>query len=185
MNVTENPSQRLEEARELFILEWGRMGTSWGINRTMAQIQSLLYITGEHLTMDQIVERLQISRGNASMNLRELMAWGMVRRFRRPGDRRDVYLAEHDVWHMFSRVVRERKRREIDPTVTALCECLNLVNTESEGEPTRLYRERIQALLDVFGLMEVVFRQIFTDDDGLKEAVEEGVRFFKRTPSRE
>lgn len=171
-------SDRLTEAQELFILEWGNMGTSWGINRTMAQIHSLLYITGERLTMDQIIERLKISRGNASMNLRELMGWGMIRRFKRPGDRRDVYFSEHDVWHILARVVRERKRREIDPTVTALRECVELVQ-DDKTEAVRLYRERVQALLNVFGILELVFGMTLADDDSLKRTIEEGLTFFR------
>ena len=88
------PNSNLTKAQDLFILEWGRMSSSWGINRTMAQIHALLFITGQPLEVNEIMERLQISRGNASMNLRELMDWGIVRRFRQPGDRKDTYLSE-------------------------------------------------------------------------------------------
>jgi HTH-type transcriptional regulator, glycine betaine synthesis regulator len=110
------PDATILQAQDQFILEWGRMSSSWGINRTMAQIHALLFVTGVPMEVNEIMERLQISRGNASMNLRELMDWGIVRRFRRPGDRKDTYLSETDPYQMFIRVIRERKRREIDPT---------------------------------------------------------------------
>ncbi|MEP0764936.1 MAG: MarR family transcriptional regulator [Fimbriimonadia bacterium] len=177
-------SQRLAEAQELFILEWGRMSSSWGINRTMAQIHALLYITGEQMTMDEIIERLRISRGNASMNLRELMAWGMVHRYKRPGDRKDVYFSESDVWHMFSRVVRERKRREVDPTVSALRDCLALVRDEPKSTASQTYETRVRNLLDVFALLDTLFRTVITDDDALRVAVEQGAALHGVTTPR-
>src|SRR5580704_8564320 len=112
------------EAQDRFILEWGRMSSSWGINRTMAQIHALLFVSGESLEVNDIMDRLQISRGNASMNLRELMDWGIVRRFRRPGDRKDMYSSETDPYQMIARIVRERKRRELDPTADSIREIL-------------------------------------------------------------
>src|SRR5580658_5583532 len=117
----------VSEAQDRFILEWGRMSSSWGINRTMAQIHALLFVTGESLEVNDIMDRLQISRGNASMNLRELMDWGIVRRFRCPGDRKDVYVSDTDPYQMFLRVVRERKRRELDPTADAIREVLTML----------------------------------------------------------
>ncbi|GMV37013.1 MAG: hypothetical protein AMXMBFR61_15210 [Fimbriimonadales bacterium] len=159
------------------------MSSSWGINRTMAQIHALLYITGEQMTMDEIIERLRISRGNASMNLRELMAWGMVHRYKRPGDRKDVYFSEANVWHMFSRVVRERKRREVDPTVTALRDCLALVRDEPKSAASQTYETRVRNLLDVFALLDTLFRTVITDDDALRAAVEQGAALHGvRTP---
>src|SRR5579859_4064237 len=86
--------ERLIHAEDQFILEWGRMSSSWGINRTMAQIHALLFVSSRPLTVDEIMQRLLISRGNASMSLRDLMDWGIVRRFRRPGERRDTYTSE-------------------------------------------------------------------------------------------
>ena len=118
------PSSPIEAAQDQFILEWGRMSSSWGINRTMAQIHALLFVTGQPLEVNEIMDRLQISRGNASMNLRELMDWGVVRRFRQPGDRKDTYITETDPYQMFIRIVKERKRREIDPTAEAISEVL-------------------------------------------------------------
>lgn len=159
----------LERAQDLFVLEWGRMSSSWGINRTMAQIHALLFITGSALDVNDIMDRLQISRGNASMNLRELMDWGIVRRHRRPGDRKDVYVSETDPYQMFLRVVRERKRREIDPTADAIREVMSKL-PESDPEPeTRALRKRLASMLEIFDLIDVAYGQIFGAEMSLEE----------------
>src|SRR5579862_1010198 len=141
------PLTNLERAQEQFILEWGRMSSSWGINRTMAQIHALLFVSGVPLEVNEIMDRLQISRGNASMNLRELIDWGIVRRFRQPGDRKDVYVSDTDAYQMFLRVVRERKRRELDPTAEGIREVLAALPEEDETEDVNRLRARLEALL--------------------------------------
>jgi DNA-binding transcriptional regulator GbsR (MarR family) len=168
---TENsPHTELQEAQEQFILEWGRMSSSWGINRTMAQILALLFSSSEPLTVDEIMERLRISRGNASMSLRDLMDWGIVRRFRRPGERRDTYVSDSDPWVMFAKVVRERKRREVDPTVSAIRECLARVPESDEAEAKAL-RERLSGLLEVFGLLDDAYQQVFATDQAFRNTM--------------
>ncbi len=147
------------------------MSSSWGINRTMAQIHALLLITGRPHSMDQIIDRLHISRGNASMNLRDLIDWGVIQRFRHPGDRKDIYQCSGDVLHMFARVVRERKRREIDPTVAALEECLSQVPKDDDSEEAQHIQDRIQALLEVFGVIDRVYKQIFESDESARNAL--------------
>lgn len=135
----------------------------------MAQIHALLFVTGIPLEVNEIMERLQISRGNASMNLRELMDWGIVRRFRQPGDRKDTYISETDPYQMFLRVIRERKRREIDPTADAIREVLaKLPERSDEGDAEGL-RTRLIALLEIFDLVNVVYQQIF----GMERTIEE------------
>lgn len=151
---TDPAEEALEVAREVFIEEWGRMSTSWGINRTMAHIHALLFITGEPMTMDEIIERLKISRGSASTNLRQLMDWGVVRRYRPPGKRRDLYVADLDAVTMVARVVRERKRRELDPTVAALRHCSALAPPPGENEGASRFHQRIRELLDVFAMVD-------------------------------
>src|SRR6185503_11039119 len=106
-----------EEIREKFILHWGEQGSLWGINRTMAQVHALLFISPEPLCANQIMDELQISRGNVSMALRELIAWGLVSRVHIKGERREFYTTEKDVWTMFRIIARERKKREVDPTI--------------------------------------------------------------------
>ena len=120
MNAT---SERLEELRDEFVAQWGAMGSQWGINRTMAQIHALLMTALEPMTTDEVMEELEISRGNAHTNLKELVAWGLVRIVLRKGERREFFEAEKDVWKIFTTVARERKRREIDPALTVLRHC--------------------------------------------------------------
>lgn len=116
-------SDQLKKAREEFVAQWGALGTQWGINRTMAQIHALLMISPDPLSTDEVMEELQISRGNAHTNLKELVAWGLVRSVVRKGDRRDYFEAEKDVWKIFTTVARERRRREIDPALEVLRRC--------------------------------------------------------------
>jgi DNA-binding transcriptional regulator GbsR (MarR family) len=163
------PPSNLQRAQDQFILEWGRMSSSWGINRTMAQIHALLFVCGVPLEVNEIMDRLQISRGNASMNLRELMDWGVVRRFRQPGDRKDTYLSETDPYQMFIRIVKERKRREIDPTNDAIREVLAKLPENDMGEGVQTLRARLQALLEIFDLIDAAYRQVFGNDLSLDE----------------
>ena len=102
----------LDRVKERFILHWGEMGSLWGINRTMAQIHALLYISPEPLSANAIMDELQISRGNVSMALRELIAWGIVNRVHVKGERREFYATEKDVWALFRIIARERKKRD-------------------------------------------------------------------------
>ena len=120
MSTSENP---LAAARLEFVTQWGVLGASWGINRTMAMLHALLLTSPVPLSTDEAMEALAISRGNANTNLRELVSWGLLRRMVRPGERRDYFEAEKDVWKIFCTVVRERKRREVDPTLAVLREC--------------------------------------------------------------
>ena len=162
-------SSNLQRAEDQFILEWGRMSSSWGINRTMAQIHALLFVSGIPLEVNEIMDRLQISRGNASMNLRELMDWGVVRRFRQPGDRKDTYLSETDPYQMFVRIVKERKRREIDPTNDAIREVLSKLPDSDMDEKVQSLRARLQALLEIFDLIDAAYKQVFINDISLEE----------------
>lgn len=111
---------KLDEAKQQFLQSWGVLGSGWGINRTMAQIHALLLISPEPLSADEVMEELQISRGNANMNLRELINWGIVEKVLKPGERREYFLAEKDIWKVAMRIVKERKRRELDPIVEVL-----------------------------------------------------------------
>lgn len=115
--------ESLNEAREAFIAQWGALGTAWGINRTMAKIHALLMVSTELLSTDDVMERLQISRGNAHSNLKDLTAWGLIRIVVRKGERREFFEAEKEVWKIFTTIARERKRREIDPALEVLKTC--------------------------------------------------------------
>ncbi|MBO0930407.1 GbsR/MarR family transcriptional regulator [Fibrella aquatilis] len=118
------------DARDKFIQTWGTLATQWGINRTMAQIHALLMISPESMDTDGIMAGLQISRGNANMNLRDLMDWGLVFKQLKTGERREFFYAEKDIWKVARQVVKERRRREIAPVLTVLDE-LKTVKTDS------------------------------------------------------
>lgn len=161
----------VRQAQDRFVLEWGRLSSSWGINRTMAQIHALLLITGRPFSMDEIIERLHISRGNASMNLRDLMDWGLIDRVRHPGDRKDLYQCEGDILEMFARVVKERKRREIDPAALAIQDCVDILPPTPSSSEAQHTQARLKSLLEMFGLIDLVYAQVFLSEGGHQEAV--------------
>ena len=105
----------LEEAKRQFIMGWGAFGTNWGINRTMAQIHALLLISPDPLTQDDMMVALNISRGNANMNIRDLISWGLAERVIVPGERKEYFTAEKDIWKVVRQIVKERKKRELEP----------------------------------------------------------------------
>ncbi|MBL7754793.1 MAG: transcriptional regulator [Chitinophagaceae bacterium] len=117
---------KLEQAKDQFIQLWGALGSSWGINRTMAQIHAVLLISDEARSMEDLMDQLAISRGNVNMNVRELMNWNLIYKELKPGDRREYYRAEKDIWEVAKRIARERKRREIQPLQSALNQLLQL-----------------------------------------------------------
>lgn len=139
----------LNKIKEKFILHWGEMGSLWGINRTMAQVHALLFISPEPLCANDIMAELQISRGNVSMALRELIAWGIVNRVHIKGERREFYTTEKDVWTLFRIIARERKKREVDPTIEVLRESVNKLNRMPD-EDGNYEREQLKNLLDFF-----------------------------------
>ena len=130
-----------EKARDEFIAQWGALGSNWGINRTMAQVHALLMTAPEPMYTDEIMERLQISRGNANTNLRELVSWGLIRSVLRKGERREYFEAEKDVWKMFVIITRERKRREMDPALAVLRHCADETKGESTGPGREFHRQ--------------------------------------------
>jgi len=111
---------KLQEAKQQFISSWGAFGTHWGINRTMAQIHALLLISPDPLTQDDIMEELNISRGNTNMNIRELINWGLVERVILTGERKEYFTAEKDIWKVVKQIVKERKKRELEPMMQLL-----------------------------------------------------------------
>lgn len=111
---------KLPEAKQQFISSWGAFGTHWGINRTMAQIHALLLVSPDALTQDDIMEELNISRGNTNMNIRELINWGLVERVILSGERKEYFTAEKDIWKVVKQIVKERKKRELEPMMQLL-----------------------------------------------------------------
>jgi DNA-binding transcriptional regulator GbsR (MarR family) len=122
-------------ARE-FILHWGEMGSRWGVNRTVAHVHALLYISAEALTAEEIAEALSVARSNVSTSLRELQNWHLVHVTHQMGDRRDFFSTSHDVWQLFLTVVQQRVEREIEPTITALGRLAIEARAEKQPEVT-------------------------------------------------
>ena len=170
-------SERLSDLQERFVLHWGEMATSWGINRTMGQIHALLYISPEPLSADEIMARLRISRGNASMSLRALEDWGVVQRVHVRGDRREYFRTITEVWELFHTLVRERKRREFDPTLRSLREFLSDAAAHEEEDPgLAVYRQRLGDLLSLLETLQLASEQLLPLEPWLRE------QFGKRPP---
>jgi DNA-binding transcriptional regulator GbsR (MarR family) len=135
----------LTSVEQRFVLHWGEMGTRWGINRTVAQVHALLYISPRPLHAEEIATTLAVARSNVSTSLRELQSWGIVHVIHVLGDRRDHCESLKDVWEMFRIVAEQRKRREIDPTLRILQECVG--ELENAGTDAKYTRERLQEML--------------------------------------
>jgi DNA-binding transcriptional regulator GbsR (MarR family) len=139
---------QLTGVQKQYILHWGEMGTRWGINRTVAQIHALLYLSPRALPAEEIAETLSVARSNVSTSIRELETWGIVRAVHVLGDRREHYESMKDVWEMFRLVVEQRKRREIDPTRDMLKRSLEQLDPKEQGAD--FTRERIAAMAGFF-----------------------------------
>lgn len=135
----------LDEAKEQFIQTWGTLGSNWGINRTMAQIHALLMISSESLSTEDIMDALKISRGNTNMNIRELISWGLVMKEHKSGERKEYFVAEKDMWEVAQCIIRERKRRELDPMMKAI-ENLSNVNGDKKSEEYKSYMEIVSEI---------------------------------------
>lgn len=122
-----------EDSRDEFISQWGALGSNWGINRSMAQVHALLMTAPLPMHTEEIMERLQISRGNANTNIRELIGWGLVRLVVKKGERREYFEAEKDVWKIFITITKERRRRELDPALLVLRKCAEETKGERAG----------------------------------------------------
>ena len=152
-----------EAARNLFIRRWGEMGAAWGISRTMAELHALLYLASEPLCADDVIAQLSISRGSASMNLRELGNWGLVHRIHRRGDRKEYFEAEKDVWQMFETIMRERRRREVLPIMETIERCMTMIDDEKNavrGDARKqivAYKKRYTDILEFCEMMNTVF----------------------------
>ena len=151
-------SSDLRDAQGRFIALWGDMGSHWGVPRSMAEIHALLFIAGEPLAADEIMERLGVSRGNVSMTLRSLVEWGIGSRSHRREDRRDRFAAEQDVWKLLITVLRVRKRREIDPLLESLRGC-ELAGEQgavpaSDREAIARHNDRIGRMVDMIGSID-------------------------------
>jgi DNA-binding transcriptional regulator GbsR (MarR family) len=150
-------SDRLPPAVEQFVLRWGDMGNQWGVNRSVAQIQALLFLSERPLTAEDIADKLGMARSNVSNSLRELLAWKLIRRVPVLGDRRDHYEAETDLWQMATKVAQGRKEREIDPMVAAIREAMREID-DPRISPT--VRQRLHSMHDFVTTVEGWYQQM-------------------------
>ncbi|MDB5201648.1 MAG: hypothetical protein JWQ27_1057 [Ferruginibacter sp.] len=135
---------KLSEARQQFINSWGAFGTQWGINRTMAQIHALLLVSIDPITQDDIMEQLSISRGNVNMNIRDLIGWGLVERVILAGERKEYFTAEKDIWKVATQIIKERKKRELDPMIKLLSQLENI--EDKKDKETKQFTEMIGSI---------------------------------------
>ena len=176
VDVEEGTESRMEipaalrRGQDEFVSTWGQMGATWGIPRTMAEIHALLFIVGHAMCTDGIMERLGISRGSASMSLKSLLDWGIVSRTHRRGDRKEYFKAEQDVWKLFRTIIRERKRREIDPALSSLRHCRSLTadsgasrktsddrdDGSASAEAVRIHNRRVDEMIDFLQIVDVL-----------------------------
>ena len=134
---------KLEDAKEEFIQAWGALGSSWGVNRTMSSIHALLMANSEPMSTEGIMAALKISRGNANMNTRALIDWGLVKKHRVAGERKEYFLAGKDVWDMARQIAKERRKRELNPVIESLEGIMNIEETTAEAES---FKKRIREL---------------------------------------
>ena len=137
---------KMTPAIEKYVLHWGEMGTRWGTNRTVAQIQAVLYLSPKPLRADEIVDLLSVARSNVSTSIRELQSYGLVRMTHILGDRRDYFESLHDVWELFRVIIQQRKQRELNPTLTMLRSCVDEVDGEEQTDAVT--KERIRNMLE-------------------------------------
>jgi len=174
-------AEMLHNAQQRFIESWSTMAGAWGISRTMAQVHAMLYVTGEPKCTDDVMERLGISRGNASMSLRALLEWGVISRVEVAGDRKDYFQAEQDVWAMFRAIARQRIKREVSPLLESLAEIRELtpeVGKQGPGELRDLNR-RLDEMQDFFEIVSELSQKFAGPSGaGLKVAA----RLLAKTP---
>ncbi len=147
----------LARSKETFVQSWGEMASRWGINKTMARVHALLMASEAALSTDEIMKTLGISRGNANMNLRALVGWGLVRRVSVGSERREYFQSEKDVWNRCCRIARERKKREIEPVIGTLEECLREAGA---GKEAAAFRKKLADLLELVRLLDFVLGKL-------------------------
>jgi DNA-binding transcriptional regulator GbsR (MarR family) len=149
---------KMTPAVEKYVLHWGEMGTRWGTNRTVAQIQALLYLSPKPLRADEIVKLLSVARSNVSTSIRELQGFGLVKMIHLLGDRRDYFESLHDVWELFRVIIEQRKQKELNPTLAMLKGCAAEVQSEKESDPVT--KARIQNMLEFIDSTSNWYEQI-------------------------
>lgn len=145
----DDKSTELKPVAKRFVLHWGEMGSTWGVNRTVAQIHALLFVVGRPMNAEEITEVLGVARSNVSNSLRELQGWKLIRTVHELGDRRDHFETITDVWELFRTVVSERKGREFNPTIEVLRECIDSADFSAEAPDTQKRIRETHELMSV------------------------------------
>ena len=160
MTEISEKTAKLPGAVERFVLHWGDLGGQWGVNRSVSQIQALLYLSERPLTAEEIAGKLGLARSNVSTSIRELMAWNLIRRVPVKGDRREHFEAETDLWEIATRIAAVRKEREIDPAIATLRACV----ADAEGDPTvhAVATKRLKDMLAFVDMVDRWYAQMFT-----------------------
>lgn len=153
--MSETRKSSLSPVAQKFILHWGEMGTRWGVNRTVAQVHALLYLSERPMPAEEIAATLSVARSNVSTSLRELQGWRIVRVAPVLGDRRQHFESVKDVWELFRIIIQERKKREVDPTIQVVRECVE--QAEKAGPSEAYARERLEQLLEFITTMDTLF----------------------------
>jgi DNA-binding transcriptional regulator GbsR (MarR family) len=155
---------KYDEAKLKFIQGWGSLGTNWGINRTMAQVHALLLISPVSMSTEEVMEDLQISRGNANMNLRELLNWGLVRKDLKPGERKEYFYAEKDIWKAAMQIIKERRKRELEPLLQVMGE-LKTLDKEDTSDEAKEFTKVVANIEDVIGKADVALDKMSRAQD--------------------
>lgn len=145
----------LSTTMQKYVLHWGEMGTRWGVNRTVSQIHALLFLVNSPITAEEIAETLGVARSNVSNSLKELQSWGLIRLTHIAGDRRDHFVALQDVWEIFRVIMEERKRREIDPTLTVLRECM--LEADDDAELEKASKQKMAQVLEFMEMLSSTY----------------------------
>jgi DNA-binding transcriptional regulator GbsR (MarR family) len=159
--------QEHQEAFDQFIEFWGSMGVLWGINRSMARIHAFILLSNDPVDLDTVSRQLNISRGNASMCLKDLRNWGVIHRVHVSGDRRDFYVPEADAWKMFFRIALERRKREFDPTLDALRHLLS----EADSQIKPKVHQRLTEMESILSSAERIMDKFLTDESKSKTII--------------
>ncbi len=155
---------KLDEAKEKFIQAWGTLGSNWGISRTMAQVHALLLVSPEPLSAEDVMEQLQISRGNANLNLRALIDWGLVQKELRPGERKEFFAAEKDIWKVFRQVVKERRKRELEPMLEVL-QTLSKVEGDRRDREVKAFTDSVDGIYKFAGKADKTLEKLIRADE--------------------
>ena len=155
----------LKEAKEKFIQSWGNLGSNWGVNKTMAQIHALFLITDELLSAEEVMEELQISRGNANMNIRALIEWGLLYKESIKGERKEYFRGEKDIWVVARRVIQMRQRQEINPMINVLGELKEVKSTETNKEEAAKFIQQIKSIESFTLSADRMFSKVANSDE--------------------